>query len=107
MDIIPKELTMKYAQGKYPMSTGSDEWQDIKADFEIEDDALAGTSMHADYKSIGFDKINSFKLNLEKFRTRIDDYHTRNELESKEKTILQNKIDIGLEIYKMILKNVK
>lgn len=34
MDIILDKLIKNYSKDKYPMSTGSEEWWDIKTDFE-------------------------------------------------------------------------
>jgi hypothetical protein len=104
MNIVSNELTKKFIQEKYPMSTGSEEWWDIKTDFELEDDAIMGTVSYEDYnKSLEFDKVNGLKSDLEKFKARIDRYSPKDDLETKEKEILLNKVNIGLEIYKIIL----
>lgn len=105
---ISKELTKRYLEIKYDMSTGTDEWQDIKTDFEIESDALGGAMSYIDSgKSLGFDKINKFKSELEKFKIRVDNYQPKDDIEIKEKEILQEKINIGLDIYKQIIDSIK
>lgn len=104
MNKIDNELTKKFFQNKYPMSTGSYNWRDIKGDYELIDDAVAGTVAHEDYnKSLGREKIKELQLELEKFKVRVINYESKDEVENKEKEIIQNKIDAGLEIYKAIL----
>ncbi|MDO8593270.1 MAG: hypothetical protein Q7R92_05965 [bacterium] len=108
MSKISSDLTKKYFQNKYLMSTGSDEWQDIKADFEVESDAIGGALSREDHNNpLGLDKIAAFKINLEAFKARIDKYIPKNEIESKERRILRNKINIGLEIYKLIIDGLE
>ena len=104
MSNVSNELTKRFTQDKYPMSTGSDEWQDIKGDFEIEGDAVMGTVSKVDGNvQLENDKVVNFKSELEKFKTKLDNYQPKDELEVKEKEILSNKVKIGLEIYNTIL----
>ena len=104
MNIVSNELTKKFMQDKYTMNTGSDEWQDIKGDFEMEGDAVMGVIAHEDYyKSLKIDKITEFKIKLEKFKIRVDNYSPKDRTETKEKQILSDKVKIGLEIYTAIL----
>lgn len=96
MNIVFKELTKKFTQEKYPMSSGSDEWQDIKGDFEIEDDALGGAmSYEYNKKSLGQQKLQEFKSELEKFKIRVDNYSSKDDLETKEKEILLGKLKVS------------
>ena len=105
MSEIPNELTRKFAQYKYPMSTGSDGWRDIKGDFELEDDALGGALSYIyNNKPLKPDELNSFKIDLEKFKDRVENYSSKDNLEKEEKEILSNKINIGLEIYRILLE---
>ena len=101
---IPNELTARYLEIKYPMSTGSDEWSDIKIDFEIEDNAIMGTVSKVESGQVDSEGIKQFRDDLEKFKERVQVYKSKDEIESKEKELLENKIRIGLEILKMILE---
>ncbi len=104
MNIIPQELTKKYLESRYDMGTGSDEWVGIKTDFENESDALGSTiSYDNPIDALGLDKLKTFKSELEKFQVRINNYTPKDDLEGKEKVILQNKVDLGLQIYSSIL----
>jgi hypothetical protein len=104
MSKVQNELTKKFAQYRYPMSTGSDEWRDIKADFELEDDALGGASSYEyNNKPLGSDKLNGFKTDLEKFKERVTNYQPKDEVEKNEKETLLNKINTGLGIYQIML----
>lgn len=108
MNMIPNELTIKYAKNKYPMSTGSEEWKNIKGEYEMIDDAIAGTVAHEDYnKSLGVEKVNEFKSSLEKFKVKVDNYTPKDDVEIKEKEILQNKVNIGLDIYQAVIGSIK
>ena len=106
MAIIPNEITRKFAQDKYLMSTGSDPWQDIKGTYEMLDDAIAGTVMRDNQNSIDISEIKNLTLDIERFRTRILNYNSRDRAEAREKKILQNKIDTGLEMCKIILNTI-
>lgn len=103
MKINITDLTKKFSQEKYPISTGSIEWQELKTDYELEDDAVAGTSMYQDYNKIGTEKIKNLKSGLEQFKTRLKMYVPKDELEIKEKETVENKVNIGLRIYEEIL----
>lgn len=105
MITIPNELTIKYSQLKYSMGTGSDEWQNVKADFELESDAFGGTLSHFDHKSIDNNKVGSFISDLEKFKQRVESYNSKDDVEKNEKNVLLEKINIALEVYKMILNH--
>jgi len=89
---IPKEIVDKYFKGlkSYPpMDPGSDEWWDIKTDFELKDDAFAGVLYCEDYnKPLETYKIKKIKSNLEEFKKRLDDYKPKDSLEAKEKKLL-------------------
>ncbi len=104
MSIVFNELTQKFMQLKYPMSSGSDEWVDIKTDFELEDDAIMGTVSKVDNsRGLEIDKVSQFKSELEAFQIRVNNYIPKDDLESKEKVILEEKVDSGLQIYSSIL----
>lgn len=106
MEIIPKELTKKFSEKKYPMGTGSDEWLDIKTDFELEGDAVAGTVAFLDGSVVDKNKVDVLLQELQKFKHRVSEYAPKDDLEKHEKDILEEKIDIGLDIYKRILESL-
>jgi hypothetical protein len=101
-----KDLLEIYHTNKYPMDTGSDNWADIKTDYELENDALVGTAMQEDYEKVGKEKVAKFKASLLDFKKRLIDYSPVSTVEEKEKEILQEKIGIGLEIYDLILEKL-
>lgn len=101
------ENIKKFAEERYPMSTGSEEWWNIKTDFEIIGDKVMGIEASKDFnESIDPDKCNDLKKELQEFKIRVDAYKSQDATETGEKAILQKKIKIALEISSAFLENV-
>jgi len=98
------ELIKKYEQYRYQIGNGSDAWVDIKSDYEIPNDQLVGSIMQDHYKEIGKEKIVSYKEQLENFKKRVQQYNPENEQEEKEKSILDDKISVGIEVYSKLIE---
>lgn len=82
------------------MSTGSLQWQDLKSDFELIDDAIAGAILTNDQEG-GLD-IRKYKEALLSFKERVSNYVPKNESEATEKETLENKIAIGFRILDLL-----
>lgn len=104
--MIPIELTKKFSEVRYPMNTGSEEWQDLKIDYELIDDSVAGTVSFYDRSVVDKQKIIQLEKELMEFKNRIDAYTPLDQVENREKENIREKIEIGLEIYKTILESL-
>ena len=104
MDEI-NNLAKKYHSFKYPIGSKSAEWFDIKSDFELEDEALMSLVFQKEFSKIDKDKAVRYRTNIEEFKRKIYAYNPLNGTEEKEKSMLLKKVDIGLEIYKLIIDN--
>jgi hypothetical protein len=107
MDKLYDQLLREYLSIRYPMGTGSDEWQDIKTDFEIENDGFGGVVMNEGVVGSDF-KQQADKLipDFSKFKNRVNDYIPKDKLEKEEKDKLLRRITLGLTVLKEILSSM-
>ena len=94
--MIPKELSKKFTAKTFPINTGSTEWWNIKTDFIVESEAVAGSLSFFDRSIVDKDKISKLS----------NQYRPINSIESDEKEIIIEKIELGLEIYRKILESL-
>ena len=88
------------------MSTGSSEWWDIKTEFEVCNDTVAGMIWSLDHNQrMEPTTIHNHKMRLQRLGERIDDYKLKDETEARELGIVQRKVNAGLKIYDIILNS--
>lgn len=97
------ELIRKYHNIRYPIGSDSFEWFDIKSDFEIKDEILVNEVFQKEKGNFDGAKIQESVKNMESYKERIISYKPINSEEEKEKELLIQKVNMGLEIYSLLL----
>lgn len=87
------------------MSTGSPGWRDLKVRSELQDDALAGTVVRDYPAEVGKEKVQRFSEALKELHRDVLAYRPANEEESVEQEALSKKLECGLQIYDLILRD--
>jgi hypothetical protein len=98
------ELSKEYHRIKYNIGSGSFDWFNIKSDFEIQDEMLMSQVFQKEKGELDINKASEFQKSMEAFKEKINSYLPLNEEENQEKVLLLQKVDIGLEIYKLVLE---
>ncbi len=102
--MIIGDLLKKYVSFRFSIGSGSSEWQDLKGEFEIIDDFVAGSASRQDYASVKKDLLENFYNRLKNLNQDIIAYSPKNSLEENEKLIVKNRVDYGLRILEEISK---
>jgi hypothetical protein len=104
--MIPIEIIQSYFKINYPMSSGSDEWINLKEEYEIESDALGAIiSNESPVQKFGIEKVKSWYDLLKQFYKKVIQYDPKDETELKEKKLLSDKIAIAIKIYELTLQS--
>lgn len=103
-----EKLYEEYFQLKFPLSTGSTEWWDIKTDFEVLDDTLIGLSSTLEIKKIDPQELEQSKNfiadRLHVLNDKIDSYIPQDDEEKFEKEVVAKKIVLADQIYNALVK---
>lgn len=103
------EVSKEYSEIKYPISTGSIEWQDIKSDLVVLDDSIIGLWSSLDAKKLSgneIEKRTSFiKNESQKIIERVSEYQPISIQENEEREILVNKLFLFRELLSAIVKD--
>jgi len=88
----------------YHPGTGSHEWWDIKTDYELRSMDVAGA---VSYWKVG--KLNEVDLpknqnDLKLFQSRLLSYKPKDDVEKQEKTLISERVEIGLKIFEELIK---
>lgn len=100
---IVDDLFKKYISFHFPMGSGSPEWRDLKVEFEVIDDFIAGSDSK-NYSSIEKNIFENFSNRLKKLNDDVTMYAPKDLIEEEEKVTVKGKIDCGLLITQEISK---
>lgn len=100
-------ITEQYSKLNINLSSGSEDWVDLKTDYELIDLALAG-HLAFDYEhDLHLDQAIIDKNNMESYKKRVEAYNVLDEIESGEKETSLKKIELGSKIYSELISKAK